>query len=344
MKLRIEKLIYIIVNQMNRSKLVGVIITVMIVIGVVIFTIVKTTTSSDILRVGYMRIASHAPLIAAIENDIFKKYNLSVKAEYYPTTTDLIEALEQKKIDVAFQVTPDLAWKSATKTRNDYYIYFVAQSTKDKSMDGLYTMKQVTKDSLLHQTIGHFPGLTGKYMTQEILKKKYGLNPDDYTLVDANPAMQIQLLTRGEIKALFTYEPLGTIALMAYKAVKAISAPVEEYVIDPWNGGIGIFSSDLVTYRKGVAINFQKAIKESFDDLNAHPSKYTETLMDLQPGLIAGIADSIPNIPLVFSINKEECEKIRSAVAIQFKVYQDLGILNKDDSHYLKIFEPYNEN
>lgn len=329
---------------MNKSKLVGIIITVMIIVCVVLFTIVKTTTSSDVLRVGYMRIASHAPLISAIENNIFEKYNLSVKAEYYPTTTDLIEALEQKKIDVAFQVTPDLAWKSATKTRNDYYIYFVAQSTKDKSMDGLYAMKEVTKDSLLHQTIGHFPGLTGKYMTQEILKKKYGLNPDDYILIDANPAMQIQLLARGEIKALFTYEPLGTIALKAYKAVKAISAPVEEYVINPWNGGIGIFSSNLVTYRKGVAINFQKAIKESFDNLNSNRSQYTETLVDLQPGLNKKIADSIPNIPLIFSINKDECEKIRRAVAMQFKVYQDLGILNKDDSHYLKIFEPYNEN
>ena len=328
---------------MNKKSILGIIITVVIIAVVVVFSIWKTKSSPDVLRVGYMRIASHAPLISAIENKIFDKYNLVVKAEYYPTTTDLIEALEQKKIDVAFQVTPDLAWKSVTKTKNDYYIYFVAQSTKEKPMDGFYTMEPVTRESLLQQTIGHFPGLTGKFMTKEILKRKYNLNPEDYTLIDANPAMQIQLLTRGEIKALFTYEPSGTIAVKAYNAINAVPAPVEEYVINPWNGGIGIFSSDLVTYRKGVAINFQKAIKESFDSLNKDLPKYTQTLMDLQPGLTIEIAMQIPNISLIFSMDKTESEKIRNAVATQFKVYQDLGILSKDDSHYLKIFEPYEE-
>ena len=328
---------------MNKKSIIGIIITIVIVVVFVIFSIWKTTSSPDVLRVGYMRIASHAPLISAIENKIFEKYNLDVKAEYFPTTTDLIEALEQKKIDVAFQVTPDLAWKSATKTKNDYYIYFVAQSTKEKPMDGFYTMKPITRDSLLHQTIGHFPGLTGKFMTQEILKKKYNLTPQDYTLIDANPAMQIQLLTRGEIKALFTYEPAGTIAIKAYNARNEVPAPVEEHVIDPWNGGVGIFSSDLVVYRKGVAVNFQQAIKESFDSLDVNLPKYTQTLMDLQPGLTTEIAMQIPNISLIFSINKLESEKIRNAVAMQFKIYQDLGILNKDDSHYLKIFEPYEE-
>lgn len=329
---------------MNKKSLLGIILTTIVIIAIVtVFSIWETTSSPDLLRVGYMRITSHAPLIYAIENKILDKYNLEVKAEYYPTTTDLIDALEQKKIDVAFQVTPDLAWKSATKTKNDYYIYFVAQSTKEKPMDGFYTMEPIVRESLLHQTIGHFPGLTGKYMTQEILKKKFNLNPEDYTLIDANPAMQIQLLERGEIKALYTYEPSGTIATKAYNAINTIPAPVEEYVIDPWNGGIGIFSSELVTYRKGVAINFQKAIKESFDSLDKDLPKYTQTLMDLQPGLTTEIAMQIPNISFIFSINKAESEEIREAVATQFKVYQDLGILSKDDSHYLKIFEPYEE-
>lgn len=325
----------------DKSKIWGIATTFILLVAVVLFTVLKTRNTSDVLRVGYMKIASHAPLISAIENNIFDKYNLEVKAEYYPATADLIEALEQKKIDVAFQVTPDLAWMSVNRTKKDYYIYFVAQSTKDKPMDGFYTMDSITRESLLNQTIGHFPGLTGKYMTQEILKRKYNLTPNDYTLIDVNPAMQINLLTRGEIKGLFTYEPAGTIAMNVYKAQNSIPAPVEEYIINPWNGGIGIFSNDLVTYRKDVAINFQKAIIESFNFLDKQLPEYTKTLMDLQPGLTTKIAMQIPNIPLIFSTDKEQTEKIRSAVAEQFKVYQDLGILSKDNIHSLKIFEPY---
>lgn len=325
----------------KNSKIVGVIIMTLITVVMVVVTYIKTTNSSDILRVGYMRIASHSPLIFAIENNIFEKYKLKVIAEYYPTTSDLIEALEQRKIDVAFQVTPDLAWMSANKTKNDYYIYFVAQSTKDKPMDGFYAMKQINGADLINQSIGHFPGLTGRYMTQEVLKRKFNLDPENYNLVDVNPSMQLNMLTRGDIIALFTYEPAGTIAIKAYNAINIIPAPVEQYIINPWNGGIGIFSSDLVTYRKEVAVNFQKAIIESYNFLDTQLPEYTKALMDLQPGLTPEIAMQIPNIKLIFSTDMVQSELMRAAVAEQFKVYKDIGILNKDDSHYLKIFEPY---
>ena len=325
----------------HKTKTFGIITTLVVIVLVVVFTVFRTRNSSDVLRVGYMRIASHAPLISAVENKIFDKYNLDVKAEYYPTTADLIDALEQKKIDVAFQVTPDLAWKSSSKTKDDYYIYFVARSTKEKPMDGLYAMTPLTRDLLLHQTVGHFPGLTGKYVTQEILKQGYNLNPTEYTLIDANPAMQMNLLKRGEIRALFTYEPLGTIAVNSLKAENVIPAPVEKHIIDPWNGGIGIFSSDLVKYKKEVAVKFQQAIEESYSLLDKDLNLYVTTLMDLQPGLTIQLAQLVPNISLIFSTDKKNTEEIRTSVAEQFKMYQDLGILDKNDSHYLKIFEPY---
>jgi len=288
-----------------------------------------------------MRIASHAPLISAVENKIFEKYGLDVKAEYYPTTSDLVNALEQKKIDVAFQVTPDLAWMSSNKTKDDYYIYFVAISTKEKPMDGFYAMTYLTKDSLLHQTIGHSPGITGRKVTEAILKKEYNLDSLDYTLIDVNPAMQMNLLKRGEIKALFTYEPLGTIATNNLKAINVIPSPVEKHVVDPWNGGVGIFSSNFVKYKKDAAVKFQKAIEESYLKLDKDLNLYVKTLMELQPGLTIPLAQLVPNISLVFSTDNEKTEKIRASVAEQFKMYQDLGILEKNESHYLKVFEPY---
>lgn len=338
MKLGINK--YSEGEKMNtKSKIFGIITTSLLVVVVVTAIVLNVRSASDELRVGYMQIASHAPLISAVENNIFDKYKLKVKAEYYPTTADLMDALEQKKVDVAFQVTPDLAWKSANVTKNDYYVYYVAQSTKKTPMDGFYTMGEISRDSLLHQTVGHFLGVTGEGMTRKILEKKYDLKPDDYKLLGVSPAMQINLLTRGEIKGLFTYEPAGTILTNAYNAKNAVPAPVEEFVINPWNGGIGIFSSDLVKYRKNVAISFQKAIVDSYEHLNNDLNEYTKTLMSLQPGLTKEIAEKVPNISLMFATNNENCKIIGEAIAEQFKVYQDLGILSKDDSHYLKIFE-----
>ena len=322
-----------------KSIIITIIILVLVISGVTIWQI---RTSDDTLRVGYMRIASHAPLISAIENNIFEKFNLKIKAEYYPTTADLIHALEQNKIDVAFQVTPDIAWQSAARTGNNYYIYFVAQSTKEKPMDGLYALTpQLSKESLLHKTIGHFPGPTAEAMVREILEKKYNLNRNEYQLQDVKPNLQLDFLKNKNIEALFTYEPIGTCAVKTIGAHKVIQAPVEEFIINPWNGGIGIFSEDLVKYRKSVAVNFQKAIKESFENLDKNIDIYAKTLVELQPGLTTDIAKEIPNIPLIFSTDKEKTESVRDAVDKQLSKYINLKILNKNNSYNIPIFEPY---
>jgi ABC-type nitrate/sulfonate/bicarbonate transport system substrate-binding protein len=328
---------------MKNSKVSIFVFISVITIIFVTFVLYLSKTTNDDLKVGYMRIASHAPLVFAIENDLFKKHNINVTSEFYPTTTDLINALERQEVEVAFQVTPDLAWISLNRTKNNYYVYFVASSTKEKPLDGFYAKKtDINKESLKEKTIGCFPGPTARAMTEKLLLEIYGLRNDEYKLIEVQPSMQLTLLENDEIYALFTYEPLGTIAQERGIAKCVVSAPVEEYITKgPWHGGIGIFSENLVKYKKSVAINFQKAIIEAFEILSNDKESYSNTLVYLQPGLNKDQAEKVPNIDLVFATNSTNIESIREGLDKQLLEYKKLGVLKEEDGVYhIKIFNP----
>jgi len=312
------------------------IIAVTFLIAVLVFTYIRVSNDKDVIKVGYMEIASHAPLIAAYKNNFFNKYNIQVELEVYPNTAALINAIESKRIDVAFQVTPDLAWKSAQS--NLLYIYFIAQSTDKSPIDGLYAMHKISKDSLIGKKIGCFPGPTAKAMTEKIMLEAYGLKPSDYELIEVQPPIQLTKLEKGEIELLFTYEPLGSLAQDRIKALKIIDAPVEKYIVNPWNGGVGIFSEDFVKYRKDVAGRFQDAIVEANKYLTSSPDVAAQTLIQLQPGLTHDIAIKIPLQNLIFSNSTDEINAINSALERQLEIYKDLNIINGEVRHNLKVF------
>jgi ABC-type nitrate/sulfonate/bicarbonate transport system substrate-binding protein len=333
---------------MNNKKSISVVLItiIVVIIGAVVFTFWKTKTANDELRVGYMRISSHAAFIYALENDVFSKHNLKIKGEYYPTTADLIAALENKRIDVAFQVTPEMAWLSANKVKDHYYVYFSAESTEQKPMDGFYALTTLTKDSLLNSKIGCFPSPTAKIMTRMIMEKFYNLKEAEYELIEVRPDLQLTFMENKNIKALFTYEPIGTIIKDKIKAREIIHAPVETVLnINPWYGGVGIFSKDLVEKRKNVAINFQNAIEESFHILNNSKNVdiYAKTMLKLQPGINQDLAKQIPNISLTFS-NANNIDDIRGKIDRLFSKYQEYEILEKKVNPFLEIFNPKDEN
>ena len=320
---------------MNKKKL-SLIIAVTFLIAVLVFTFTRISNEKDVIKVGYMEITAHAPLIAAFNNNFFDKHNIEVELEVYPNTPALINAIEAKRIDVAFQVTPDLAWKSAQS--NLLYIYFIAQSSLKSPIDGMYAMHEITRDSLIGKTIGCFPGPTAKAMTQKIIDTKYNLKLGDYELIEVQPPIQLSKLEKDEIELLFTYEPLGALAEARIKALKIIDAPVEQFIVNPWNGGIGIFSEDFVKYRKDVAIRFQDAIMEGNNFLNSSPDVSAQTLIKLQPGLTHDIAIKIPLQNLIFSKSTDEIKAINSALERQLEIYKELNIIEGEVRHNLKVF------
>ena len=315
------------------------------VILAVLLTIRLATRDPDEIRVGYMRITAHLPVIAAEEMGIFADHRLNVRLMLYSDTPSLMRAIENKTVDVGFQVTPDMAWLSAAEG-NEYFVYFIAASTQQSPIDGLYALDSLSADDLRGQPIGCFPGPTARSMLERILFEAFKLSPQDYELRQIPPNLHVPLLKSGEIKAVFTYEPKGAI-LSAMGARTLIAAPVEKHVVDPWYGGIGIFTRDLVAGRPKVACAFQAAIAQAIDELEAAPLRQAEYLQELDSGLTGDVARRVPSTKFIFTSGSDlrsdaieaRHQEIREYMDRQLTMYQELGVLPPTGTYNLQLFK-----
>jgi ABC-type nitrate/sulfonate/bicarbonate transport system substrate-binding protein len=319
-------------------KKAGLVIGILLAVAVIVFVIIRIRIEKDVLVVGYLQISAHAPLIVARDQKILDKYGIEVRLEQFPDTPSLMKAVEGGQVDVGYQLTSDVVFTSASEGRL-YYIYLVAQSTKEDPIDGLYAMTNITKESLQGKRIGHFPGPTGAIMTKIILAKQYGLQEGSYQLVPVAPPIQLNMLKSGDIVALFTYEPIGTLAVKKIGAIQILKGPVEELVINgAWNGGIGIFTEELVQRRITTAVSFRNAIYETTQLLEQNKELSAEAMSQLQPGLDRDTALSVPVIKNIMAKNKEEEAELREAIESQISIYRSLGLLKEDSRANIKIF------
>jgi ABC-type nitrate/sulfonate/bicarbonate transport system substrate-binding protein len=326
-----------IMNEKQRTT--GFILGSAILFAVVTFTAWRIANTPDKLRVGYMQISAHAPVIAAKDLGIFAKHGLEVDLIVYPDTASLMTALEKYKVDIGYQLTADVVLNAAAEGK-EFYVYFVAQSTESAPMDGFYAIGDVNAEMLRNKKIGCFPGPTGMAMTKALMKTVYGLGEKEYTLEPIPPPLQISSLRDGRIAALFTYEPLGTLAVNRIKGAKCVvRAPVEKYVLKgTWNGGIGIFTSDLVTRRRATARAFQLAIRESCKYIEDHPGIRGKVMASLQPGLEPDIAQSIPLVNARFASTQTEATEMKEALESQIEIYRGLGIVREQGRGNLQVF------
>jgi NitT/TauT family transport system substrate-binding protein len=287
--------------------------------------------SKERIKVGYLKITAHAPVVAANNYKVFEKHGLEVELEVYPNTPSLVTALNDGRIDICFQVTPESLWQFQNLK---YYAYFLAKSSFENPIDGLYALNPNILDSIKGKTIGHFPGPTPKQLTKKIIKEISGLDENEYEIKDVPPPLQLSSLERSEIDLLFTYEPMGALAKYRVNAVNVSPAPVENYIINPWMGGIGVFSEKFVEERKLDALKFQKAIEEANNILFNREDKKTETLVSLQAGLPPEVAKEVPLTELVFS-SKETKDGLFLQLKKQLVLYKELGLTKNTKSNIL---------
>jgi len=303
------------------------------------FWITLRPGKAEEIRVGYMRISSHVPVIAAADESLgfFKKHGLKVVLEQFPDTPALMKGLEAGRIDIAYQVTPDILWTAGASGRQ-YYTCFVVQSTKEAPIDGVYAIGDVTSASLGGKVVGCFPGPTAMGMTKAIMKAVYGLEAGQYELQPVPPPLQISSLKSGKIAALFTYEPLGTLAVEHGGAKRVLRAPVEEHVIDPWTGGVGLLSKRLAMERRETSKAFIKAVRESVDHLVSHPELMAKMTVELQPGMDLETAKKVPFQKHIFADSTGNVAAIRDYLSKQLPVYQKLGIVGSNVNQDVQVF------
>jgi NitT/TauT family transport system substrate-binding protein len=243
------------------------------------------------IRVGYKANSGFQNFLIAQEEDLFTRHGVQVEGVTFESTDLMMQALALGQIDgtpagsvevvaAMEEKSPDTANAYVTLVftkESPYYTVLVPANSPMKSLADLKGKK-----------VGTNPGSTAKLWLQFCLKQV--TDPTTVQIVPLQHQLQLQALSAGEIDALYTGDPLVTIALVKGIARVLIKGPENQYMFDPMATGIGVLSSRFTKAKPEAARRFIAAMNEVTDYMRAN-EKEARTIIAKRAKLDAEVAE-----------------------------------------------------
>lgn len=292
----------------------------------------RAWSDSSPVRIGHLPIAAHLPVFVAAEKDLFEKHSVDVELLPYPSSTDLLNALRAGDIDVAYEMSADLVLLSQSQERDFLRVYQMGVSTSKSPIDAIVVSGDSPVQSIAElrgTTIGVFPGPTASAMARLILERNGLSMPNDAKITAVLPNLQLGSLINGQVGALFTYEPIPTLAVSSGQARILHRGPVEDILgLDPWIGGFGAMSTTFMRQSPKKAAAVRDAVYDAFDYVAAHPEesramlrRYVRALRDID-------ISTLRAIPLTDHWKRSQMDRDTLTQLIDF--YKANGVLPTD--------------
>ena len=106
-------------------------------------------------------------------------------------------------------------------------------------------------------------------------------------------SLQVQALASGQVDALLTIEPMGTIAEMNGVSRELIHAPVEQFLADPFYGGAGVLRTEFAEQNPETTKKMLAVFARAIDEINANPKEARTYLTKYTP-LTEELVNEVP--------------------------------------------------
>lgn len=221
---------------------------------------------------GYVPYSSCLPLFVAVEEGYFKQVGLDVEVTKFQTANEVMNALATGRIDGIGGIGLPTYFAVEQNTPGLFKICWLCAETKEKSVNSFLARKDSDLSSLADLTgkrVGTFTGSTQVLNVRLILAKF--MDPDkDVTIVQVSPQLQIQALVSKQFDALFTIEPIPTIAVEQGVARVLVDNPRCKYIQDPFPAGAAVLASKFVAAHPEEADKARRAMEQALDFIEAH--------------------------------------------------------------------------
>lgn len=249
------------------KRLRAIIITIML--GIILLA--GCARKPEEVKIGYVPITLDLPFFVAVDRGYFDDEGLKVTPVKFVTSNPMAEALISGKIDVLTSSSLAVVFAIEQNVPGELRVFMIQANTKSKYMDYILVKKDSPMSNITDlkgKRIGTFPGSTILIYTKIILKE-LGIDPEkDIEIIQLSPQIQIETLASGQVDALFTLEPIGTVALNTGVAKALVIGPLY-YIMDPLPGGAYAFSSNFVEESPKLAKKVITAMDKAVDYIRA---------------------------------------------------------------------------
>lgn len=258
---------------MRKSLVLASVLAAAIGIGLLVAFWPKSDISRRV-RLAYPPIVASLPVFVAEENKLFEQKGIAAETVSFVNSNDMVNALLAGQVDglPAVSLIPILHLE--IQRPGTVRLFSHSRMTPDRAFDSIIVkngsqMKGL--GDLAGKKVGAFPGTSATNMLKHLLKQR-GIDSSGTTFVPLAPPAQLSSLGSGAVDALFTYEPVTTVAQKQGK-FRPLFGSVYAELLNPCPVGCSVISREFEKKHPDLAKRSIDAIDEAVNLMKADPAK-----------------------------------------------------------------------
>lgn len=174
----------------------------------------KKAPDANAFQVGYQPTMLYLPIFVAQEKGFFARHGVHVELVRFESANEMAQALATGRIDATGMSSISVLGNLEKTSPGAFRIYLVEAFTPDRSPDAVVVRRgsniQALSD-LKGKKLGIQPGTTLRDYADRFLQNAIG-PVHGVTFVQMQPQIQVQALDSGSVDALFSLDPIPTLA------------------------------------------------------------------------------------------------------------------------------------
>ena len=283
------------------------------------------------IRIGFWPIAGGLPLYTGVETGLFKKVGLDVEAVKFASATQVVEAMIAGRIEGSANGTASAAIGLGEITSPGLAKIFCSNpSNKTYWLDEMIVAEGSPIQSIAElagKRVASGPGIQNVTLAKVILEKN-GIK--DPKVIELPIGQHVPALAAGQVDAVYTLEPTGTIGRMKKAARVLEYGVISKYVLGdenlPWFGGSASLTSAFLAAQPALATSFVAAYSEAVTMVSTKPAevrKYLKGYTSIEEDLVGEVP--LPGFKLASDFSPTDVKAFQDF----FDVFSARGIFGR---------------
>ena len=228
------------------------------------------------IRIGYWPVASGLPFFAAMEKGYFKEAGLDVEAQKFASAQQVMEAMLAGRAEGSSNGTASAVLAIGEIAQPGLFKIFCTNPTNAKFVLDEFV---VPKDSAVRsiaelkgKRIGCGPGVQNMTLAKVMLERG---GATGVTVVELPIGQHVAALAAGQVDAVYTLEPTGTVGRMNGLTRTLETGVVAKYILGdamaPWHGGAASLTSEFIRQHPEAAKKYMAAYLRGVDLVRKSP-------------------------------------------------------------------------
>jgi NitT/TauT family transport system substrate-binding protein len=251
------------------------------------------------IRIGYWPVAAGLPFYAAVEKGYFKEAGLEVEALKFAGAQQVMEAMIAERSDGSSNGTGSANLAIGELASPGLFKIFASNPSNAKYvLDEFLVQKDSTYKSIAElkgKKVGSGPGIQNVTLAKTVLERAGATGA---TVVELPIATHVASLAAGQIDAVYTLEPTGTVGAMSGSTRILEAGVIAHYILGdpnaPWFGGSATLTTAFIKANPESTKRFIAAYKRGIDLVKQHPDEARQYLK----GYTAIEGDLTAKVPL----------------------------------------------